>query len=374
MKAILIDDEPLALTYLERQINKVGGVNVIDTFVRFNIKEQKQLLNNIDIVFLDIEMPEINGLELAEQIIEVNPLLAIVFVTAYNNYAVHAFELNALDYILKPVQINRLENTINRLINNLEHVKEISLPHTNKLNISVCNNLSFELNNELALVNWRTTKARELFCYLLLNEGKLIHKYELIDIFWQEFASEKAFPLLYTTVYQIRKALTGFNDFLTLSNQQDSYTLITNNVSIDLVKWEKKVNKYSPITKNNIKQLEDAMTLYSNAYLKNIYYLWTETERFRLENKWIKTAENISNYYYENDSPKQAESWLINICQTQPENENAHFLLMKLYDSLGYGILVSHQYKELTNNLNELGLTINSQINDWYKQWKIKQT
>lgn len=373
MKAILIDDEPLALTYLERQIDKIGGINIIDTFVWFNIDDHKQLLNDINIVFLDIEMPETNGLEMAEKIIEINPYLEVIFVTAYNNYAVQAFELNALDYILKPVQIDRLQETVNRLVNKFDLVKNINERQSEKLKINVCNELVFELDDELSIVNWRTAKAKELFAYLLLHEGKLIHKEDLVEIFWQEIKSERAFPLLYTTVYHIRKAISGFNEFLTLKNKQDGYILITNNILIDLVEWERKVDNYYPVNENNIEHLEEVMALYTNSYLNKLDYMWADTERFRLENKWITTAQNISNYYYKNGIPKQAESWLINICQVQPENENAHFLLMKLYDSLGYGILVNHQYEKLSKSLNDLGLTVNAQIKNWYEKWETNQ-
>ena len=69
----------------------------------------------MDIVFLDIQIPEINGIELAEQLLEMKPKLSIVFVTAFDNFAIKAFELNALDYILKPVRKERLLNTVERI-------------------------------------------------------------------------------------------------------------------------------------------------------------------------------------------------------------------------------------------------------------------
>ena len=73
----------------------------------------------MDIVFLDIQIPEINGIELAEQLLEMKPKLSIVFVTAYDNFAIKAFELNALDYILKmPVRKERLLNTVERIKQN----------------------------------------------------------------------------------------------------------------------------------------------------------------------------------------------------------------------------------------------------------------
>jgi len=67
------------------------------------------------VVFLDIQMPGINGLEVAQIVSDTNPDLAIVFVTAFDGYAIKAFEINALDYLVKPFNLSRLEKTILRL-------------------------------------------------------------------------------------------------------------------------------------------------------------------------------------------------------------------------------------------------------------------
>src|SRR5690625_3337038 len=104
MRTILVDDEPLALDYLEIQLDKIKDITVVEKFTNLDILDHVKLIENIDLVFLDIEMPGKNGLEIAEQLLEVNPTLEIVFVTAYDEYAVQAFELNALDYLLKPIQ------------------------------------------------------------------------------------------------------------------------------------------------------------------------------------------------------------------------------------------------------------------------------
>src|SRR5690606_379077 len=69
-----------------------------------------------DVAFVDIEMPGYNGLETAERLLALQPELQIVFVTAYDQYAIDAFELQAIDYVLKPVQPKRLEKTLQRLM------------------------------------------------------------------------------------------------------------------------------------------------------------------------------------------------------------------------------------------------------------------
>jgi two-component system LytT family response regulator len=80
----------------------------------------KSLLNALqthtpDLIFMDIGLPDGDGVELARRCIELHPGMAIVFVTAFDNRAIEAFELNALDYLLKPVEDSRLRETMNRL-------------------------------------------------------------------------------------------------------------------------------------------------------------------------------------------------------------------------------------------------------------------
>src|SRR5699024_8348568 len=98
MKAILVDDDLLALDFLEHQLEKVGGIEIIGKYnnLKFYYDNDQALLDAINVIFLDIEMREVNGLELAERFLESNPSLSVVFVTAYNEYAMQAFTLNAL--------------------------------------------------------------------------------------------------------------------------------------------------------------------------------------------------------------------------------------------------------------------------------------
>ncbi|MBI4851376.1 MAG: response regulator transcription factor [Acidobacteria bacterium] len=112
LRAVIVDDEDLARQDLKNQLSNfpqiivVGEANSVETAV--------EIINNIepDVVFLDIQMPKESGFKLFEKIPVDFP---VVFVTAFDNYAIRAFEVNALDYLLKPVNRNRLAQTITRL-------------------------------------------------------------------------------------------------------------------------------------------------------------------------------------------------------------------------------------------------------------------
>jgi len=102
----IIDDEPLALQYLSFLLSQMDDVNLAGAY-----SEPKELIQDlytikVDAVLMDIQMPGILGIDLAEQLLAIQPEIEIVFVTAYEEYAIKAFELNALDYILKPIEKN----------------------------------------------------------------------------------------------------------------------------------------------------------------------------------------------------------------------------------------------------------------------------
>ncbi len=112
MKAIIIDDERLARQELKNLLSVHKEIEVIAECT--NSEEAKQKINELkpDIVFCDIQMPGKTGLELVE---EISGAVDVVFVTAYDEHAIKAFELNAFDYLLKPVQPERLAETIKKL-------------------------------------------------------------------------------------------------------------------------------------------------------------------------------------------------------------------------------------------------------------------
>ncbi|MCY6485760.1 LytTR family DNA-binding domain-containing protein [Clostridium aestuarii] len=118
INTILIDDEEIAVTQLEYLLDQYPEIHVLATFTDPVTALEKINSYQPDLVFLDIKMPEISGLVVAEEIMQILPKTYIVFVTAYDEYALNAFDYNAIDYILKPVSLKRIDKTIQKLITN----------------------------------------------------------------------------------------------------------------------------------------------------------------------------------------------------------------------------------------------------------------
>jgi two-component system, LytTR family, response regulator LytT len=114
LKTIVVDDEQLARDELGYLLGQVGGVEVIaqaGTGV-----EALETIDRLqpDLVFLDVQMPGLTGFEVARRLLDTGPTSHIIFVTAYDQHAIEAFEVNAVDYLLKPVDPSRLEIALQR--------------------------------------------------------------------------------------------------------------------------------------------------------------------------------------------------------------------------------------------------------------------
>lgn len=114
LKAIVVDDEPLARRGLRLRLEQMGGVEVIAESGNSREAREQILALRPDLAFVDIQMPGASGLQLVQQI-PPEQLPQVIFVTAYDQYAVEAFEVNAVDYVLKPVEEQRLQAALRRV-------------------------------------------------------------------------------------------------------------------------------------------------------------------------------------------------------------------------------------------------------------------
>ncbi len=128
IRALIVDDEPLAREVLRHMLNEHPGVTLLEDCAngREALKSIKK--NEPDVVFLDVQMPGIDGLELAHNL-EGKVQTALVFVTAHSDYAVQAFERNAIDYLLKPFDHERFNQTMNRVRTRFEQEANADVIH-----------------------------------------------------------------------------------------------------------------------------------------------------------------------------------------------------------------------------------------------------
>ncbi|HEX8364294.1 MAG: two-component system, LytTR family, response regulator [Sphingomonadales bacterium] len=114
IRTILVDDEPLAIQGLQLRLDPHDDVEVIDTCSNGREAIRSIKTHKPDLVFLDIQMPGFDGFSVIQGLMEVEPPL-FVFVTAYSDHAIRAFEAQAVDYLMKPVEEDRLADTLERV-------------------------------------------------------------------------------------------------------------------------------------------------------------------------------------------------------------------------------------------------------------------
>lgn len=111
MNCIIVDDEPLARGEMEALIKEVSDITILNKFANAPTALAFLNDNDVDLIFLDIEMPMVSGLEFAKKLPK---NILIIFTTAYPQYALKSYELDAIDYLLKPIEKSRLEKAINK--------------------------------------------------------------------------------------------------------------------------------------------------------------------------------------------------------------------------------------------------------------------
>lgn len=132
-RAIIVDDEPFARMELKRLLSDYDFVNIIGECHDLESAKDAILKLSPDLVFLDIDLGRNTGFDLLEQ---VAPTFQTIFVTAYNEFAIRAFEVNALDYLLKPVNPERLKESLKRLGSPYNEEKKVLLKPFDKILIN----------------------------------------------------------------------------------------------------------------------------------------------------------------------------------------------------------------------------------------------
>ena len=178
MKILLVDDEKLQLIRLLNTVKKVLPDSEILSYTNPVLAFKENENNLIDIAFLDIEMPEINGIQLAKKLKKINPKINVIFVTAYDNYALDAYKLHASGYVTKPVNEKKVKDELEGLRYDVE------LKPSKKLQVKCFGN--FEVFYNGVPLKFARSKSKELFAYLIDREGAAINVNELNAVLWED--------------------------------------------------------------------------------------------------------------------------------------------------------------------------------------------
>ncbi len=253
---------------------------------------EKCRTTSFDAALLDISMPEMSGLDLADRISEMQPSVSFVFITAYNHYATEAFELNAVDYILKPIRRERFEKALSRIQPSNYSSNRISEFLMPLVDIRTFGKLVVSAGGDI--LQWKRKKSSEVFAFLLCEGGAPIHKDRLCELLWPETDPQKGLAYLQTVMYQLRKSITAISDGqITIEFADDRYRLVLGNVRYDIDLFLKAyAGAFSDPDSPDFEKLLEAEELYRSPFLEEEGWLWSMSlqEDFSLKHQRILDA------------------------------------------------------------------------------------
>lgn len=383
LQAYLVDDEPHALNMLEMFLTRTGEVRIAGRSVNgFEALEALQHTRP-DIWFLDIEMPGMSGLELAANIHEVEPDAVIVFTTAYDHYAVSAFEHEALDYLLKPIEMGRLSRTIDRLLKDKGNAVKSSAEQPDRqslMNSDEPNQLFVQMLGKFRvtptngeIVMWRTAKEKELFAYLLLHDpaAGVVHRDRIIDHLWPDERYEKAKIYMHTCVSLLRKNLNKMGMEQMVSYKNEHYMLDKKRIRADVYDVLELVLRIQCGEDVPLAQMERTLHMYQDELLPQEDYFWMSELSQKMERGALELMLKLSEKYLELHNGKKAAEAAERAMWHSPYEEEAYRCAMQAYLSMGNHDHVLRIYRDLEARLSELHIRPSAVTTRLYEQIKV---
>jgi DNA-binding LytR/AlgR family response regulator len=189
INVIIIDDEEPARTELRFLLESYDDINIIAEASDGEMALRLCREHKPDLIFMDIQMPAISGIEAAEILLNSGHPPYIIFVTAYDSYAIRAFELHAIDYLLKPVEIERLESSLDRIRKllssngessvSLKAMKEMLAGYKNNRNNKIITVCKDEKYYPVPVEKIKYAYADDKKTFLVTTTGKFLYKYPL---------------------------------------------------------------------------------------------------------------------------------------------------------------------------------------------------
>jgi len=361
LKIILVDDEPAMHLIMGKMLEKLPEVQVVGVFSEIRAAyEYLEENGDVDLAFVDIAMPVENGLSFTAKLGERGSPTQVVFVTSHKDYALTAFELSALDYLIKPVSQERLERTVNRALagrkplpsrlpaNPLERMADGTV-------VTALGDVS--VRNEAGRVKWISRKSAELFAYLLLHRGKRIPRSRLLADIFAGMSPANAESYLNTSVYQLRKSLEPLRLREAVRSENDGYALELNDAFVDSEEFANRARGLDRIDASNVEEAMRVERLYTGDLFGDKAYVWAIHETEGLAGLYSSYVRKLSMTLLESNDTAGASKLLLKLHARDPLDESAVRLLMQVHGQDGDKKGLTARYTDYVKLLGkELGI------------------
>lgn len=334
-KTIIVDDEPPALKKLTYLLNEYSEFELVGAF-----DNADDVINSVEklkpqVAFLDIAMPGRNGMELASILqSHLSNDIKIIFVTAFDQYAVSAFDIEATDYLLKPVSKERFKKSICRLKNNLKTTNAIT-DTSSEVPVSTPMVHAFGKLEITGIpdskLEWRTAKVRELFALFLQNRPNGIYRKTLLETLWSNLPEEKALSNLNTCNYYLRQFLKETRTDISLNYKSGYYSLNLGSVRCDSDLFDQAENLSMSLSEDNLDQVLYGASLYRGKYFEDVKCDWANLHRNQYDIRYASLRVNLAAFYASRDQLEESNIQATMALETFPLCENAWKILLSNY-------------------------------------------
>ncbi len=250
MNILVVDDEQAAIRDIVRILKRVVPDAVIKKTDEADIALAMCRLNSFDVAFLDVNMPEKDGIVLAKEMKELNPLINIIMLTAYPQFAVDAFKLYASGYLLKPAVESDVKSALSNLRNPVSTMEK---------GLFIRCFGDFEVFYDGVPLKFGRSKSKELLAFLVDKHGDTATNAEIRMALWgDELEVDKQKKYLTQIVFDLKNALGGVGCADILIQSRDAYSVATTGYKCDY---------FAALSKD-----PEAMSNYSGAYMERYHW------------------------------------------------------------------------------------------------------
>lgn len=367
MNAFVIDDEPLCLEDLAWQLSKYSDIEVMGKYGD-PLEARKAIVSlRPDVVFLDIDMPQMNGFELAQEIQALRTGVVVIFVTAYKKYALEAYNAYPLDFLVKPVSKTRLDETIEQL---RRQYKLLHPANEKQPDFRIQCFGTFEILSEND-VHFPTRRVKELLLYLITRRGVAATRDEMLDALFDRSNDRNTVNNLYVTLSRLRVLLNCWDgDQTKIKLTSDNALLIAPGVC-DYIDFITFARQNASISKQSAQEAARLLKLCAGPYLANEPYEWCVDSGDEAETEFERISLELGDCYLADNRLEEAEAVLSALLSRNPLSTDGYSSLLRLYIRTGNRTSFAVRYREYARTLkNEFGLKPESIFRDYYATLK----
>ncbi|MFD0961176.1 response regulator [Paenibacillus chungangensis] len=356
-KAIIVEDEIPNLELMHVMLQQFSSIDIMGSFdsplqAFVSIKESTDAPH---VAFIDIEMPEMNGIALARKLLEHCPRTAIVFTTAYREYALEAFDVQAVDYILKPVTPAAIERVLSRLNQHAGMTEDTNSSPAGSAEIRCFG--GFEVRSgDGGLIRFPSRKAEELCAYLLCHPGRDVSKWQLVELLWPNMEAERASHNLHNAVYLLKKLMKDNRLHMELKKTNDGYVLESTGPPYDYLLFQSQA-RLAGLEPGSRSQAEQLCLQYRGVLLEGKPYLWKLALEEESSKQYEALIRTIVRYDMSLGNWSSAEEWLLRLLAIYPLHDEMNGLLLELYGRSGkWEKSMAHYNKLRQAYIREMGM------------------